>query len=789
MVTEDEYGGLTGQAPNGTAEKIRQWLVNNYLSYSIEYVLLIGNPSPTGNVPMKMCWPRRGEASYQESPTDYFYADLTGNWDLDGDGYFGEYPDDGGPGGVDFANEVYVGRIPVYSGVTELDSVLNKTINYANESNIAWRSNALLPMSFSDSTTDGAYLSEAMKSDYLSSSGFSSWTLYQQGSLCPVADSIFVSNEELVDGATQARWMTNPYGMVWWWGHGNSTGASLGYSGCGWGTIMSSSGTSSLNDFYPSFVYQCSCLNGYPEVTNNLGTELLYNGAIGTVSATRVSWYAVTSWSVGLKYYCDNASIGYYFGKELASSGKKVAVALYDVKSDMGANHHTWWGGSHWMNLFDFNLYGDPVRSLGDQALTHTVSTPSVPTGPSQGTVNTGYTFSTGDSVCNQGHAVEYRFDWGDGSYSDWSSSTSVSHTWTTVDTFTLRAQARCSQNHAVESSWSSGKALVILTCVLPSAPIDPSPSNGVTVASIHTGLSWKGDASADSYDVYFGTSVSPPFYANTTESFYALPTLDPGTTYQWKVVAKNSCGEVEGPVWHFATEDGTPGDTNYGVYRPSNSCFYLDTDWDSYANTVKVYGAVGDYPVTGDWDGDGDTDYGIFRPGQCKFFLDTDGDGFADLVKAYGSPGDVPITGDWNGDGRTNYGVFRPSTCLFYLDTDWDSFANITKAYGGLGDIPVTGDWNGDGITDYGVYRPSNCKFFLDTDRDSFANIVRAYGGLGDIPIIGDWDGDGQCNYGVYRTSNCKFYLDTSGDSYADIVRAYGSPGDVPISGNWDGQ
>jgi len=365
VITETDFGSLTGQSPNHKAEKIREWLKNNYISMGIEYVLLIGNPSPyesgEGDVPMKLCWPYYDPISFfwYNSPTDYFYADLTGNWDLSGDGYFGDYDFDRGVGGVDFANEVYVGRIPVYSGVSDLDSVLSKIISYGNPPDISWRRNVLLPMSFSDSTTDGAYLGEAMKSDYLSPSDYSSWTLYMQGSLCLGADSTFVSDKELLGGVTKTNWMNNPYGMVWWWGHGNKTEAALGYEDCGWGTIMSSSDASSLNDNYPSFVYQCSCSNGYPEDPNNLGTALLYNGAVATVSASRVSWYAVGSWNTGLKYYCDNASIGYYYGQELVSNDKKAAVALYDVKSDMGINGGLWGGGS-WMNLFDFNLYGSP---------------------------------------------------------------------------------------------------------------------------------------------------------------------------------------------------------------------------------------------------------------------------------------------------------------------------------------------------------------------------------------------------------------------------------------------
>jgi PKD repeat protein len=99
VVTEDDFDGLTGQAPNGRAEKIRQWLKDNYLTMGIQYVLFIGDPDPDdpldpgdsiGDIPMKMCMPRYFSWSYRESPTDLFYADLTGNWDLDGDEFYGE---------------------------------------------------------------------------------------------------------------------------------------------------------------------------------------------------------------------------------------------------------------------------------------------------------------------------------------------------------------------------------------------------------------------------------------------------------------------------------------------------------------------------------------------------------------------------------------------------------------------------------------------------------------------------------------------------------------------------
>ena len=371
-VTEDEYGSLEGQSPNGTSEKIRKWLQNNYIGYAIEYVLLIGNPDPddpssggdsVGDVPMKMCWPRRGASDgYQEAPTDHFYADLTGNWDLDGDGYFGEWGDDYGPsGGVDFAQEVTVGRIPVYDGdFSALDDILQKTIDYENGSTgSGWRTSALLPMSFGDAAYDGAPLAQQMIDDYLDPGGYSHWTQYQQGSGACGLDSSYASDQELRgDTVVRDRWTANDYGLAVWWGHGSWTSAAVGYSGCWDGTLFQSSYASSLDDGHPSFVYLNSCLNGYPEYAGNLQYALLQHGGIGTVSATRVSWF-----NTGVGYgefdgSTTNSGIGYEFARRLVQD-QTAGDAIYNTKASMMPPMST-----RLMNFYDFNLYGDPSVSL-----------------------------------------------------------------------------------------------------------------------------------------------------------------------------------------------------------------------------------------------------------------------------------------------------------------------------------------------------------------------------------------------------------------------------------------
>lgn len=342
VITETVWGGGQGDL---AAERIRAWLSDNYLSRNIKYVLLIGDPHPLfSDVPMKMCYPLPAGNVYEESPTDLYYAELTGNWDLNSNGRYGEFEGDYGPGGVDRNFEVVVGRIPYYGSISDLDNILSKTTAYGNSGAEDWRKKTLLPMKPSDDSTPGYHLGEAIKNFQAADDTWDYHRVYEENyNLNPVPETIPCNIQNVTN-----VWSQTSFGTVFWWTHGWPQGAS---------DIMDTSAVALLNNIRPAFTFQCSCSNSYPENTSNLSYELLKNGAIGTVGGTRVTWYYPGQ--TDFENTATNSGMTYQYAKNVLDGQLPAGDALQKLKSDIapGIEHF-------WMNYLDFVLYGDPSIGL-----------------------------------------------------------------------------------------------------------------------------------------------------------------------------------------------------------------------------------------------------------------------------------------------------------------------------------------------------------------------------------------------------------------------------------------
>ena len=333
IVTESDWGGGVGDI---AADRIRAWLKSNYLALNLQYVLLIGDPKPTtGDVPMKMLWPRRWSASYREAPSDYYYADLTGNWDKDGDGFAGEEPDDFGVGGIDRIPEVYVGRIPYYGDMVQLDSILTKSMLYKSSAHGDWARKCLMAMKPLDSSTPCYQLGEQITFDSLFPLEAQPDRVYDDAYGLPIPPEHYPCDYDRV----LDQWKSGA-GLVFWMTHGSYNTAS---------SVFVSSRCEYLDDSKPSFVYMASCSNGQPEYPGSLGYCVLAKGGVTTLSASRVSWYYIRE--TDYRNTDSIGGLGYQYARFLAGM-EPCGRAAIDARLATPM--------SIWPNHLVFNLYGDP---------------------------------------------------------------------------------------------------------------------------------------------------------------------------------------------------------------------------------------------------------------------------------------------------------------------------------------------------------------------------------------------------------------------------------------------
>lgn len=96
-----------------------------------------------------------------------------------------------------------------------------------------------------------------------------------------------------------------------------------------------------------------------------------------------------------------------------------------------------------------------------------------------------------------------------------------------------------------------------------PNTPVNETPVNAATVSTSTAALKWYPGPWGAMYDVYFGTSSTPPLAASnlnlgpstSTTDFktWTTPALVAGTTYYWQIVSRTMAGlTATGPIWNF---------------------------------------------------------------------------------------------------------------------------------------------------------------------------------------------------------------------------------------------
>jgi hypothetical protein len=211
-----------------------------------------------------------------------------------------------------------------------------------------------------------------------------------------------------------------------------------------------------------------------------------------------------------------------------------------------------------------------------------TVTIPNVPTGPAAGETGESLAYTTGGSSTSQGHTVQYQFDWGDGSFSSWSTNTTVSYSWSSDGNYSVRARARCQSHTAVESDWSD---VLSVDITAPAGETVSAPTNISGPASVFVDQSYQyslsGAFSSEGHTLEYRIDWGDGDISMWSSQNYAFKTWTATGTYD--VIAQARCQDhpdIES-AWStvYQVEVTEPSEN---VYRPS-------------VTTWPEYGAVGE--------------------------------------------------------------------------------------------------------------------------------------------------------------------------------------------------
>lgn len=354
VATEDDFGSGTGRSQ---AFKIREWLQKNHKALDLKYALFIGDGHPeTGDVPMIKAgtlrrpsgdrWEKLPAAEKEKwggiegdimpntgtFPTDYFYVDLAGDWDLDKDTTIasgGDYAE----GGITGQADLLVGRIPYYGEQSQygkaedVDIILRRSIRYDNETDISWRYNFtqlrqwdMIPeeVFFEKNILEANGINYFRDTCYQTTIGFPGYHFHSKGD--PMAHNV-------------AKLARIPLGYTRLGGHGGPTGMH---------GINSGQVRQYLNDKQPTIVNMGGCDVGKIEHPQNLAYTLLRFHAIATHGGTR----SVAGFGGGpSKPYVER----------LLEDGNSVGEAWWGQYADRYKGRHI--GGT----AFLINVYGDPT--------------------------------------------------------------------------------------------------------------------------------------------------------------------------------------------------------------------------------------------------------------------------------------------------------------------------------------------------------------------------------------------------------------------------------------------
>ena len=441
-------------------EKIKYFIKNAYDNWGTTDVLLVGGSEyfPTRDTHIKI-----SDDDQEIFVSDLYYADIYNesnvfcSWDSNGNDIFAEYNwgtthkyDE-----MDLYPDVRIGRLPATS-TQELTTVINKIITYENNKAYTqnWFNNIVViggdSVPDEDEEVDEGELVNQAVLDYMD--GF-------------IPDKIWDSNKRLSGFSPNGVQNINNginsgcgfvdfsgHGAPWIWTtypHKGKRQTLPTPTGQYTNTIISNL----INgDELPIVMCGGCSLGKYQSNDECFAWSFLSNpngGGIASFGATGLGYiYVGKSVTHGL---VEGFMIDLYkaYDRGAITLGEMWSRAVNDYMPSRPSD-------GDFKTLTELHMFGDPTLAIGEESLAP--NTPDAPEGPSSGNTGTSYTYSA-STTDPEGDQISYLFDWGDGTFSEWTSlknsgqTVSTNHIWQSDGSYQIRVKAK--DVHGIQSEWS----------------------------------------------------------------------------------------------------------------------------------------------------------------------------------------------------------------------------------------------------------------------------------------------------------------------------------------------
>jgi uncharacterized repeat protein (TIGR01451 family) len=348
VVTRDSI--TTTMSGMDVPEKIRNFIMQEYQTHGIQYVLLGGDDEI---IPHRgfYCYVVSGSGySDQNIPADLYYSALDGNWNTDGDEFWAE------PGEDDLLPELAVARMP-FSNASELSHMLNKSYKYQFTPIPGEFRNILMAGEnlWSNPDTWGSDYLELLKGEH-SDNGYTTTGIPTDYSFDHLYDeTTYWSGQDLMNHLNQGRPMLNHSG------HANETYVMKLNNG-----DITNSNFSGLNGIDHNFtiVYTHGCLCGAFDYNDCIAEKMVTidNFAAAFVGNSRFGWFNEGQ-TEGPSAHLHREYMDALYTDSLNRIGRAHMESKIATSSWVTAPGQWEPGALRWC-FYDCNVLGDPALAV-----------------------------------------------------------------------------------------------------------------------------------------------------------------------------------------------------------------------------------------------------------------------------------------------------------------------------------------------------------------------------------------------------------------------------------------